>query len=270
MVTIDWDVDHRDGVTLVTAMIADDAAPSRVHVESRLDGPVWPPRRQGEPEAGWHCERSDGVEDGTTFEGVVPAEGHLAIGFASPADPCEPPLEVTGADAVAGPEAGMATPAAVLRGLGDPSPPSLVRANAGAGHSGSSKREPQSVDVPIGDCSVPAGSEQAGEQSVVDETTDVAVVETADGGDSLPPAVAAWLAVVEDRLECAEGLEATVTVDDATAALEVCGGVEGARTLDGQLATDADDLRTFAERATSLAERVESTSVATVALDRLT
>ncbi|EMA68291.1 DUF7857 domain-containing protein, partial [Halorubrum kocurii] len=49
-----WDVEREGGVSLVRCRVRnDDAVPRRVRIESRLDGPVLPPRRDGVPETGW-------------------------------------------------------------------------------------------------------------------------------------------------------------------------------------------------------------------------
>ncbi|MFB6106621.1 MAG: hypothetical protein ABEJ70_06580 [Halobacteriaceae archaeon] len=107
----DCQTDHRDGVTLVTCVVHGDDRPRRVHVANRLDGPVHPPRRGGRPVPGW---------DASGYRGVVPADGTLALGYATPAPPADPPAEL----AWSGPaEATETGPADVLRDLGDPRPP---------------------------------------------------------------------------------------------------------------------------------------------------
>jgi hypothetical protein len=122
MVTLEWSCERTDGVTLVSLVVAADR-PSRVRIENRLDGPVWPPRRRGQPAAGW---------DGDVFVGTVPDDGRLAVGYATPAQPAEPPAAVVstvpaagGTDEsdceVVGPAPAVeSTPAGVVRDLGDP------------------------------------------------------------------------------------------------------------------------------------------------------
>jgi len=84
MVTLDWETDRTDGVTLVRLYVtAEDRR--RVRIENRLDGPVWPPREEGQPAAGW---------DDDTFEGVVAPDHRLVAGYATPAQPADPPAEV--------------------------------------------------------------------------------------------------------------------------------------------------------------------------------
>lgn len=106
-------------MTLVEAVLSRESAPVsedpalRVTVESRL-APVWPPRRDGVPIAGWSGER---------FETAVPAGERVAVGFATPAEPVGPPVEIVDRDRGAVSSADDATPSDVLRALGDPSPP---------------------------------------------------------------------------------------------------------------------------------------------------
>ena len=122
MVTLEWSCERSDGVTLVSLVVAADR-PCRVRVENRLDGPVWPPRRRGQPAVGW---------DGDAFEGTVPAEGRLTVGYATPARPADPPAEVVSTEPADEPSASPdrrvveavpavePTPAGVVRDLGDP------------------------------------------------------------------------------------------------------------------------------------------------------
>ena len=84
MVSLEWDVERTDGVTLVTLYVASERE-CRVRIANRLDGPVWPPRRRGQPAAGW---------DGDEYTGTVPADGRLTVGYATSAQPAEPPAEV--------------------------------------------------------------------------------------------------------------------------------------------------------------------------------
>lgn len=114
MVTLDWTASAHDGVTLVTVRLDDIDEPTRVHIASRLDGPVWPPRREGVPEAGW-------TDDG--FDGVV-GPGTAVLGYASPAPPAAPPAELVATEPVPdGRDELTADPESVVRQLGDPSPP---------------------------------------------------------------------------------------------------------------------------------------------------
>lgn len=113
------------GVTLVAVRIDNRVGAAgvdahRVRIESRIEGPTWPPRVEGVPAAPW---------DGDAAAVVVPTGRVASLGFASPAEPVEPPVELesveptdeaTDATEPAGPDP---TPQDVLRVLGDPSPP---------------------------------------------------------------------------------------------------------------------------------------------------
>lgn len=123
MVALDWRVDAHDGVSLVELTVRNPARTARrVRVANRLGGPVWPPRREGVPEAGW--------DDGG-FEGVVAAGGRRALGYASPAAPADPPAEIVWSERAGAAEPGDsvdpsdpdATPDGVVRALGAARPP---------------------------------------------------------------------------------------------------------------------------------------------------
>jgi hypothetical protein len=116
MVELDVQTERRDCVTFVAATVHNDGRTGReVTLRTGFD-PVWPPRRQGVPEAGWH-------EDGVTL--TVPAGGTRGVGFATPAAPDEPVLTVVETVAVDGSdeECREPTPEHVVRALGDPTPP---------------------------------------------------------------------------------------------------------------------------------------------------
>jgi hypothetical protein len=199
------------GVTFVEATLENDAPDARrVRVESELDGPVWPPRREGVPAAGWD------PEDGTVAVTLGPGEC-AGLGFASPADPVDPPVSVAGTER-ATPDGGIAaSPAGVVRVLGDPSPPDCA--------------------IPSGPAD-PGGTDTDAEEPPTDSTATDGPAEGSTERDGKPgiggyPAVAAWLSAVEERIERA-------------------GGDGGPRA-----AADADRLRTVARRAVELAERVD-------------
>jgi len=109
---IAWTTEHHDGVTLVCLQVENDGPKRRVRVRNCLDGPVWYPRRDGQPAAGW-SERG--------FEGVVPAGGRRPLGYACPAPSREPPAELVEAAPVEG--STDPTAAGAVRRLGDPRPP---------------------------------------------------------------------------------------------------------------------------------------------------
>jgi hypothetical protein len=219
----EWSLESLRGVALVTVQLRNPTAVDRrVRVTNRLDGPLLPPRRRGVPEPGW---------DDEGFEGVVPAEGRRALGYACPADPTTPPIEVVdeGRD-----EAARSRTERALRELGDPRPP------ADAVTSGTGTPLPRS------------DADEADADSTPGPRTD------ADPVDD-------WLATVERRIERGERLtDASVTT--ATTALD--GDVDAA-TVDERIAADARALRAFADRADALAERAAAVDVPVAALRRL-
>ncbi|MFC4405246.1 DUF7857 domain-containing protein [Haloarchaeobius iranensis] len=115
MVELDVQTERRDCVTFVAATVRNDGRTGRrVTLRTGLD-PVWPPRRQGVPAAGWSGDR-------VTL--TVAAGRERGVGFATPAAPDEPVLTVVEAVAVAGDEeCREPTPEHVVRALGDPTPP---------------------------------------------------------------------------------------------------------------------------------------------------
>ncbi|WP_121743849.1 DUF7857 domain-containing protein [Natronorubrum halophilum] len=86
MIEVDCETDRRAGVTFVTAVLTNTRTTRQtVRLESRLDGPTWPPRRDGVTEPEW---------DGDVWEGTVEPGRCRGVGFADPAPPTEPPLEI--------------------------------------------------------------------------------------------------------------------------------------------------------------------------------
>jgi hypothetical protein len=86
MVEVETSVDQVDGVTVVRATVTNTrSTPQIVRLESQLDGPTWPPRRGAVSAPCW----SDGV-----WERAIRPSRSIGVGFASPAEPVEPPLEL--------------------------------------------------------------------------------------------------------------------------------------------------------------------------------
>jgi hypothetical protein len=123
----------------------------RFRIGNRLDGPVWPPRREGVPAAGW--------DDGG-YEGVVEAEDRRALGYASPLQsgespaeaedspaeaPSEPPAELVWTERAGDSESpdAEATPEEVVRSLGDPRPPADAVPTPRSGDSERATTDPQ-------------------------------------------------------------------------------------------------------------------------------
>jgi hypothetical protein len=90
MVTLDWETDRTEGVTLVRLYVTAENR-RRVRIENCLDGSVWPPREEGQPAAGWD-------DDDDAFEGVVAPDHRLVAGYATPAPPTDPPAEIVADD----------------------------------------------------------------------------------------------------------------------------------------------------------------------------
>lgn len=76
MPTLRTETVRSEGVTFVQFVVEADR-PLRIRVESRLDGPVWPPRTDGRSADGW---------DDRGVEAVVDS-GATPFGFATPAPP---------------------------------------------------------------------------------------------------------------------------------------------------------------------------------------
>lgn len=87
MPTLSAETTRTDGVTFVEVQVTAEA-PHRIRLESRLDGPVWPPRSGGTAVAGWD-------QGGLTR---VVSAGVTGIGFATPAPPADPAVELMAAE----------------------------------------------------------------------------------------------------------------------------------------------------------------------------
>lgn len=270
----DWTVTERGGVCLVRVLVENPAPVARrVSVSNRLDGPVMPPRREGVPERGW-------TDDG--FEGGVPAEGRLALGYACPAPAARPPVavEVRGrVDPGDGADSPDATPEAAVRRLGTHAPPAdavpVPSTDAGAGAGADADRpatDPPDDAPQSGPDASPETPDTARADSATAPDTDVDAAGAPDAptptDGAVPEDVAAWLAAVETRVDRADRLDGA-SVAAATAVLREAGGLEAAAALPDRLSADAAALRAVARRADSLADRAESADVPVDALRRL-
>jgi hypothetical protein len=254
MVTFDCRAERVDGVTLVTATVGDVAEPTRITVRNCLDGSLWPPRKQGVPEAGWS-------DDG--FEGVV-SPGTSALGYATPAPLSDQPAELVRAEPAptnAPADERLDSADAVLRELGDPSPPadavpagepSQAAETASPGPLGAAPErdiEPQ-----------PAGRQPSAESW------------TPSGqrpDQQLPDAVSQWLGTVARRVDRAERLAEADSLSAATNAVRAADGLSGVRAVATRGDTDEQLLRALARRAERLADRRASATVPTETLSRL-
>jgi hypothetical protein len=211
VVTLECSAAATDGVTLVELLVVADT-PTRVTVENCLDGPVWPPRSQGLPAAGW-------TDDG--FEGVV--TDRLALGYASPAEPRDPPARVADTAPADADGSDTPTPRELVRRLGRAEPPRDAV--------GDDRRNECLRDL------------------------EPAVADTA-----LPPAVDAWLDDVAARIDAAEGLADATAGSEASATAASAGGPETAATPD-RVAADRAALGRLLERVGALARRADRTTV---------
>lgn len=90
MVVIDQTAARAAGVTLVRVLCTNTRSTTqRIRLENALEGPTWPPRSDGVVDPRW---------DGDRWEGVVGPERTVGIGFATPAPPEPPLVEVVSSD----------------------------------------------------------------------------------------------------------------------------------------------------------------------------
>lgn len=253
-----WTVDREDDASLVCCRVHNDGTVSRrVRIENRLDGPVLPPRRAGVPERGWD-------PNGVTVR-LAPGQ-RRALGFAVPAPPVEPPVEISDiqdADSVEISEIQDAESdvSGALRALPEHRPP---RAAVTDGDVVNDTIGEERVDSD--DC-----ESEANAIPVVPSTDETVNPINADDGVSGSPASTSldeWFAAVEERVMRMERLTgadlatATDVVDDA-------GGIDDLAALDERVANDAERLREVSERAAALATRAEATDAPIEALERL-
>lgn len=237
MASLDWEVSHSDGITLVELAVTAHTD-EQVRIESTLE-PVWPPRRQGVPVAGW---------DDTGFEGSVEAERPLVVGYASPAAPEEPPAKLVSS----GEDESETTAREVLRTLGDASPPRDVVPTPD-----SEPDEEQGTSRTIAsetDTNCPTANESETNRATADH----------------PAPTGEWFDAVEDRLARAERLSAVTEVEEARDAVADAGGLEQVRTLAARLDADRRRLAEFRERTARVQKRLDSVDVPLATLERVT
>jgi hypothetical protein len=239
--------------TLVTLSLSS-ADPTHVRIANRLDGPVWPPREQGVPAAGWDEEGFEGVVDGT-----------LALGYACPVttDETAPPAEIvetrppTDDDAV--------TARSLVRDLGDASPPPAAVGLPEAAAAPATTDAPETVDTPAAD--TPESDPTVADSTAADGTDRQDADDAASA--SPPPVVTAWLDDIESRLDEADRLAAATSVTEAAEAVAAVGGPEEIHALRDQLAADREALSTLAERCDALADEAETAEIPVETLARL-
>ncbi|SDK00656.1 hypothetical protein SAMN05216226_11441 [Halovenus aranensis] len=241
MATLDWQLRRMDGVTLVELSVRADHA-TRVCIESHLQ-PVWPPRECGVPARGWQ-ENS--------FEGTVPADAPLVVGYATPAPPQEPPVEIA---TTGGPEESGPTPRRLVRALGDARPPRDVLP---ATPPPDTNTEPRAATV------------NRVEQDPGDSTGAAArkrqATPAAAGAETEPTA---WFEAVEDRLAETERLAAATDAAEVREAVEAAGGIEEVRALQAQLDVDRQQLQDVRQRAETLADELAAADLPLATLERV-
>lgn len=232
---LDCETARTDEVTLVTAWLQNERATDRrVRLRNRLDGPVLPPRRNGEPEPGWD-------RDGVTI--VVPGGERIALGYACPAEPESPPATVEWVDA--DDESGRESPVAeAMRRLGDARPPRAVLGG-----------EPESTEKSENEAEQarPCPADRPNREPTPEE---------------MPPDVETLLRPYRERVERVEALGAA-DVPTAADLLETGGGLADVEAMGTDLDDSAVALRALAAEATALAARAEAATPPTETLRRL-
>jgi len=268
MVTLDWECERLDGITLVEVLAESDSA-ERIRLASTLE-PTWPPRRQGVPAAGW--------DDGAV-EGVVGPDDRLLVGFASPAEPVEPPVEVIEETPISDSEVQEATvdseldpetvdAPSLVRVLGDATPPRDVvpAPESPVTPEGGMEHGAQETDTQR--CTEPAPSRDDGGDGTDDAAPSEPTVEQAPpGADSV--SLELWYAAIEDRLDRADAFASVSNPTDAKEVIDAAGGIEGVRQLQAQLAADRRQLERLESRAATLRNRIEKMEVPVSTLERL-
>lgn len=267
MATLDWTCETVDGVTLVELVVTAEQS-ERVRIESNLS-PVWPPRRQGRPEAGW---------DGERFEGQVDADDRLVVGFASPAEPVEPPVDLSTEPPADNDDI---DPRDVIRALGDGVPPrdavpdgdSPSRDETATVSAGSPADDAASHG--IGRTEDAAGHRRGPSPASREPESDLepeagASDERTELSTALPPAIEAYFEALDRRITAAERLADPGTVDQAREAVTAAGGIEAVGGLERQLRADRARLERVQTRQQTLASRLDAVEIPVDRLDRVT
>jgi len=112
MVDLTWEIDHCEGITFVAAIVTNtQLTAQRVRIATCLEGPTWPPRHNGVTAPEW----DDGI-----WEGVIDPGRHRGVGFATPAPPTTPPIELVSVSRVTD---RSATTTEILASLSASTPP---------------------------------------------------------------------------------------------------------------------------------------------------
>lgn len=279
MASLDWEHSRRDGVTLVELVVTAETE-EWIRIESRLQ-PVWPPRRQGVPVAGWD-------EDG--FEGRVGPNDRLVLGYASPAAPVDPPARLRTVEETRH-DAAEVTARELVRTLGESAPPreavptpdcaASTGGPASGGDGGSQSRDSGGGPVTNGESTdghSPDGREAAIEREHAEQPDGVdrpgERSETVDRSQSVAggalEAVEPWFEGVEHRLARAERLAGVAGADEARAAIDDAGGIEAVRQLQGRIERDRRQLRELGRRHGRIADRLDTVEIPLSTLERVT
>lgn len=90
MVAVETNAERTNEVTTVRVVITNThSTPQTVRLRNRLEGPIWPPRRNSVVDPRW----DDGI-----WEATIRPHRSRGIGFASPAPPTDPLVEVVSSE----------------------------------------------------------------------------------------------------------------------------------------------------------------------------
>ncbi|WP_338730089.1 hypothetical protein [Haladaptatus sp. DJG-WS-42] len=244
MVELDWTLREARGVCLVELRVENPRKTAvRIRIANELPAPLWPPRCEGLPVTGW--------DDGG-WEGVIPSETVVALGYAAPTAPVEPPVTVAWEERAESPTAEYDSASAVVQALGDASPPRDA--------------VPVEISTAHGE---QAGERLAGKKQACMEQSPTESADEQDPPVSLPPAVSDWLSTVERDVARAERLAAVETVPEATAAVSAVGGLDGVRELAETVAKTESQLESLSEAAETLETRLDEAAIPVATLASL-
>jgi hypothetical protein len=258
MASIDWDLARVEDTSLVEVVIDTDV-PARIRLESNL-APVWPPRRQGRPMAEW---------DGRQYETVVSPDSAHRLGYASPADPVEPPIDVLDETALEGTQHAPSAPTdskqwhddvdadQLVRALGDARPPRDVvpvpRLSKGVSAEEYVTPGEDVHDIPSGEDVHGVHSDKSFSGAIdSDDTGVVAEYPSAPPSVSDISAVERWIGAIEDRVRRVEQLQQEGNPPDARHVVEGVDGIDTVRQLREQVVSDRRDVSRVSDRIDAL------------------
>lgn len=244
MATLDWECTRSGEVTLVELTV-DSEFDQHVRIESELT-PVWPPRRQGVPQTGW---------TGNTFDGHVSRDETLVFGYASPAEPVEPPAAIVATESPAKETSvGLRE---IVHTLGEPSPPRDTLKNPP-----SPSETPETSNAPSETPVTPTAS-QSGIADTPSGESGIAEMPTSETEPT------AWFDAVEGRVATTERLAQTADAEDVRDAVADVGGIQNVRALQAQLDADRRQLAELQQRTETLSERLAAVELPLATLERI-